>query len=207
MLLWVRGSSVTYLAILHDSLMMSYLVKLYLCVIFKSLELWPLTDWHQHSQEVTDPRCFSKNLCWWKRPVGKKRGKRERERERETERERQRERRRRTSKQMVQTVLWATGRRSVLIFEGCKTFVCPQCLKRNAIPPLTTKAAFDKTVGEIWRVLDIFPLFCFLVNCCPCTVLKFHPLYLFFQDVVPSQSLEKEAFLFFIKRVSSLCRG
>lgn len=173
-------------------IVLSYLVKLYLYVIFKSLELWPLTNWHQHSQEVTDPRCFSKNLCWWKRPVGKKRG-------RQRGQERVWGQASRWFKQF--NSLWATGRRNVLIFEGCKTFVCPQCLKRIFIPPLTTKAAFDKTVGEIWRVLHIFPLFCFLVNCCPCTVLKFHPLYLFFQDVMPSQSLEKRLFLLAVCQV------
>lgn len=56
------------------------------------------------------------------------------------------------------TVLWATGKQNFLIFEGCRTLVGPQCSKRNCIPALTTKAAFDKTLEETWRLLYIFLL-------------------------------------------------
>lgn len=74
----------------------------------------------------------------------------EQSREREWERKREREVNKGQADKKADgsnssTVLWATGRRNVLIFEGCKTFVCPQCLKRNPIPALTTKAAFDKS--------------------------------------------------------------
>lgn len=113
-----------------------------------------------------DPRCFLKTFADGKvQNEGGKNGDRERDGSEEKQ----------ADGSNSSTVLWATGRRNVLIFEGCNTVVCPQCLKRNVIPLLTTTAAFDKTVGEIWRVLYIFPLLCFLVNCCPCTVLKFHP--------------------------------
>lgn len=123
-----------------------------------------ITNWSQHSQEAMDPRCFLNTFANGK--------------EQSEEKERKKWRKgRQTSKQMVQTVqqfLWATGRRNVLIFEGCKTFVRLQCLKRNFILTLTTKAAFDKTVFETRSLLCIFPPLCCLVNCCPCTVLRFH---------------------------------
>jgi len=55
--------------------------------------------------------------------------------------------------------LWQT---ECLIFVGCRTFVCLLCLKRNFILRLTTKAAFDKMLGRIRRVLFIFPFALFL---------------------------------------------
>lgn len=55
----------------------------------------------------------------------------------------------------------------------CETFVCPHCLKRNYILCLTTKAAINKEVGQIWKVLQISPSLRSTANCCPCTVLKF----------------------------------
>lgn len=56
----------------------------------------------------------------------------------------------------------------------CETFVCPHCLKINNILRLTTKAAINKEVGQIWKVLQISPSLRSMANCCPCTVLKFH---------------------------------
>lgn len=52
---------------------------------------------------------------------------------------------------------------NVSVFTCARHLYSPHCLKRNIIPLLTTKAAVNKTLGEIWRVLHIFPLFHFVV--------------------------------------------
>ena len=144
--------------------------------------------------EVMDPRCFLKTFA-----IGK---------EQSEEKSRWREREGKTGRVDKQadgsnssTVLWATGKQNVLIFEGCKTFVCPQCLRRNLIPALTTKAAFDQKFweksGENYRFF-LFPASWLIVV----LVQFWNSICLFvLSRCVPLPEFGKAA------HVSSLCRG